>query len=358
MNPRFGTLLSLLLSLWLLSACSSEASPDSVERPDPTVDQDAQVDTSHEQVPPDDPPDEHGEEDEPASEEPHPPEVDEALARRAAEAHDQRFGPPPVFEEGTQEVLDPFEGVRILQRTTTTPRPLRYWVVFVDPRADGIGYRVTPSNGDAPRHTTRQTAVDFAEEHGVQVAINAHFYIPWPVEDDYADLLGLAVNAGEVVAPFRDEWEHALVIDAEGAPAMVTWDRSAGSATATEPAVDIAYAVGGRELVLTAGENTGTWLENHPRTIAGIHEDGHLVFLLVDGRQGRRSQGVTTPEAGEILLSLGVPDALNLDGGGSTTLVVADPEVRVLNSPVGALLPGTLRDNGSHLGVYARPWAR
>ena len=50
----------------------------------------------------------------------------------------------------------------------------------------------------------------------------------------------------------------------------------------------------------------------------------------------------------------GVTDALSLDGGGSTTLAIADPVPRVVNVPVGLQdAPGTLRPVGSNLAVFA-----
>jgi cell division septation protein DedD len=60
----------------------------------------------------------------------------------------------------------------------------------------------------------------------------------------------------------------------------------------------------------------------HPRTAAGVATDGTLVLLVVDGRWPEHGLGMTLEELARELVSLGVRDALNLDGGGSTTLVV------------------------------------
>jgi hypothetical protein len=59
-----------------------------------------------------------------------------------------------------------------------------------------------------------------------------------------------------------------------------------------------------------------------PRTLAGVRADGSLVFVTVDGRRSGWSAGVTLPEAARLMRSLGARDALNLDGGGSTSMVV------------------------------------
>lgn len=63
--------------------------------------------------------------------------------------------------------------------------------------------------------------------------------------------------------------------------------------------------------------------DRHPRTALGLKADGKtLVLVVVDGRQPRRSAGMTFPELGELMKSLGCVEAMNLDGGGSSTMVV------------------------------------
>ena len=68
----------------------------------------------------------------------------------------------------------------------------------------------------------------------------------------------------------------------------------------------------------------------HPRTFVGFDKDSTRLFLcVVDGRQ-ERSLGMNFQEMGDFLLSLGVWNAINLDGGGSTTMVIHD---KIVNSP-------------------------
>jgi hypothetical protein len=70
--------------------------------------------------------------------------------------------------------------------------------------------------------------------------------------------------------------------------------------------------------------------ELHPRTAVGLRADGTWVFVVVDGRQPQISIGINLKDLAELLLSLGCVDALNLDGGGSSTLVY---QGRTVNSP-------------------------
>jgi exopolysaccharide biosynthesis protein len=68
----------------------------------------------------------------------------------------------------------------------------------------------------------------------------------------------------------------------------------------------------------------------NPRTLAGVTADGRLVLVTIDGRRRGWSAGVSLVEAARVMRSLGARDALNLDGGGSTTMTVRG---RVVNRP-------------------------
>ncbi|NLA06497.1 MAG: phosphodiester glycosidase family protein, partial [Firmicutes bacterium] len=67
-----------------------------------------------------------------------------------------------------------------------------------------------------------------------------------------------------------------------------------------------------------------------PRTGVGVTYDGNLLLAAVTGRQAYHSIGVTLEELANIMLELGAKDAMNLDGGGSSTMVVRD---FVMNTP-------------------------
>lgn len=74
-----------------------------------------------------------------------------------------------------------------------------------------------------------------------------------------------------------------------------------------------------------------------PRTAVGYTKDNHVILLVADGRQAA-SQGLTLPELAKILLDLGCIEAMNLDGGGSSQMAVAN---QLINLPEG--------------GTYMRP---
>jgi len=68
----------------------------------------------------------------------------------------------------------------------------------------------------------------------------------------------------------------------------------------------------------------------HPRTAVGVRADGRVLLVTVDGRQPEMSVGMTIAELASLLIELGAVEAVNMDGGGSTAMVVRG---RVVNSP-------------------------
>ncbi|NMB47013.1 MAG: phosphodiester glycosidase family protein [Firmicutes bacterium] len=102
----------------------------------------------------------------------------------------------------------------------------------------------------------------------------------------------------------------------------------------------VAHAVGGGPRLLRGGELAITAEEERfqpditrgraPRTALGITASGELLLMTVNGRQDNISIGMTLEELAELMLNLGAVEAMNLDGGGSSTMVVRGI---VLNAP-------------------------
>ena len=67
------------------------------------------------------------------------------------------------------------------ERVETQPRPLRMHVAQIDLRAPGIRFKVSPPGGD--REVIRQSTLDFLKQERAQLAINGHFFLPFPSED-------------------------------------------------------------------------------------------------------------------------------------------------------------------------------
>lgn len=74
----------------------------------------------------------------------------------------------------------------------------------------------------------------------------------------------------------------------------------------------------------------------HPRTAVGFNADSTIVyFVTVDGRQPGLSAGMSLYELADFMISFGISDAVNLDGGGSTTMVVHNHPVNSPSDPGG-----------------------
>ena len=86
---------------------------------------------------------------------------------------------------------------------------------------------------------------------------------------------------------------------------------------------DIQEAVGGRVRLMTNGNvlpQTVTALE--PRTAIGVKDDNVVYILVADGRNFWYSNGMRYAEMGAVMKALGAKNAINLDGGGSSTFII------------------------------------
>lgn len=180
-----------------------------------------------------------------------------------------------------------------------------------------------------------------------------------------SDIVGLSISDGVVVSPVR---EHG----GRGDPALVVRrDHSVKIGYLTK--ADLAQAeealagVGGGEgdtlpgtLLVQDGSNLGSTARvqptvRHPRTAIGVSADGKtLIIAVIDGRQPGYSAGMTLPELGELMIKLGARDAINLDGGGSSSLVYGPVGgERIVNKPS----DGKFRAVANHFGVRIKSGA-
>ena len=67
-----------------------------------------------------------------------------------------------------------------------------------------------------------------------------------------------------------------------------------------------------------------TYTQRHPRTAIGTDKEGNVYLVVVDGRSKGNAEGVTITELTKICAWLGMCDAINLDGGGSSSMWTAE----------------------------------
>jgi hypothetical protein len=253
-----------------------------------------------------------------------------------------------------------FAGVTYAREIRDEPRPLVIHVVSVELDAPGVGFLVTPSDGDPSQDQplrARKTS-QFLAEFGAQVAVNGGFFQPWhsdspwdyyPHVGDPVGAIGFTSSRGIAYAPDKPDWPTLYLAEDNRA----SFDRPIGG---------VYNAISGQPLLVQAGKIVsqspcGVYCRTpHPRTAIALDRDARrLLIVVVDGRQPNYSEGVTLTELSEIILTYGGYTALNLDGGGSTTLVMeeASGQPRLLNSPIDNRIPGRERPVGNHLGVFA-----
>jgi hypothetical protein len=241
-----------------------------------------------------------------------------------------------------------FRGIDRCDVTHKPPSSLALHAARIELEAPGIGLVTTPSNGEAPGETNAMRPSIFLVSQKCQLAINASPFDPVAQNaGEPQEILGLSISDGELVSKPHPTYESLIV----------TKNRKARVVTPPYPTDNIECGIGGFSTILAGGELKGDEGDRHPRTAAGVSKDGKFLYLLViDGRQIGYSMGASTRETAEWMAWLGAYDALNLDGGGSTTMVIEDKEkgALVVNRPIHNGIPGQERFVGNCLGVFAQ----
>lgn len=215
-------------------------------------------------------------------------------------------------------------------------------------------------SGGEGRATTSRMVLE--TEEPVLAAVNADFFTP------EGATVGTEVVAGRVTAsasrptfawhPDEGPWMGIAAADAGGVD--VGWRVAAAGDGETE-------AVGGFPDLIDDGARVGD-LEvgtrptfaaaRHPRTAVGFDTASEVLWLVVvDGRQLPHSAGMSLPELADLLTNLGADEAMNLDGGGSSAMVIEGRPVNRPSDPTGeravANALALVRD-GSQCGPGAR----
>ena len=255
----------------------------------------------------------------------------------------------------------PFRGVTHITRTETVPRSVTMHIVTIDLSTPGLRFKLTPPGGT--RETRRQTTLAFLNQERAQIALNAHFFLPFPSADLNADLIGLAASEGKVYSKCEqpvqsyalvanapainfDRENRATIVHCEDEPAGL-WNTLSGSAqivtngVVTIPVYKDATHPNGQLTANADYSNARSWYDlPRARTAIGLTRDSRtlVLFTVEAGRNGETS-GMTVGEAANLLLKdYGVYNALNLDGGGSTSLAVGGTRVTAGAREVGSSL--------------------
>ena len=227
----------------------------------------------------------------------------------------------------------------------TTPEAFAIHVLRVDLQSKAIQVDAVIADdpdGSGPAEAALTNPIELAKRAKVLAAVNANAFAGLP------DTTGKSSH----------EWHEGMAVNIAGMAAHDGVTRSAGG---DSMAVDVTFGIdtNGRPYIGPAPTTTAleeavnAWsfrmVEDgvpipkpdagvrHPRTTVGVDRTGRWLYIVVvDGRQDGYSVGMTPREVSDLMIRLGAHHAANLDGGGSSIMMVAkDGVLQIVNRPSG-----------------------
>jgi exopolysaccharide biosynthesis protein len=204
-------------------------------------------------------------------------------------------------------------------------QPMKIFILELDLNTNNLRLKAgTPNNKST---FSKQTVSEIARSQDtvgnrVLVALNGDFYNSSGIPQSVLYKNGVAIKA-----QFCDLCTFLAVDDLNKA-SIISKDIS------FDP-LKIKEAVGGYHWLIKNSQKVPQGdISIEPRTAAGIAPNNMVYFIIVDGRQATYSNGVSFGNLSDIFFALGVKEAINLDGGGSSTLVIKEnTDWRVKNKP-------------------------
>lgn len=255
-------------------------------------------------------------------------------------------------------------------------RLLKGAIIRVDLKAKGLKFTGTPRapkelwgkpmpdhkppNGRSPDiiRTERQTTPNFLKQcrkpkneggRGLNmiVAVNSTPWTPWeaPYTFKYANPPGLDISDGVIVVDNPNQYPALFVVWKDG-------HVSIEDKIPAEKRGQIWLCHTGFAIWLKDGKPVPGDGARHPRTAYGISQNGRYLYILaLDGRQNGWSNGANAQEVTEIMQDAGAWDAINMDGGGSTTLCYWNEKE---NSVSVLTKLKYFRPTGMNIGIYIK----
>ena len=245
-----------------------------------------------------------------------------------------------------QEVLDLFPdqpgSLICWTEVRKEPRPLRIHnlrVALNAPELEVISLPAEDPDGAGPAESQLKQPTDLFRKFQALAAVNANAYsglsgditgLPDWLPGHPIDIHGMVVSQRKMISPFENK-RTPFWIDRQRKPHI-----------GDPPTVDdVAEAVSDWFSPLLMDSRIVPDSSDqalHPRTALGYDRTGTwLLLVVVDGRQRGFSEGVSLYELAQILQSQGCSHSINLDGGGSSIMLIREPgkDVRTINSPSG-----------------------
>ncbi|XZE37055.1 phosphodiester glycosidase family protein [Pirellulaceae bacterium SH501] len=240
------------------------------------------------------------------------------------------------------------DGVQYSYEERKSPRPLRIHRLTFDlsQHSIPIGISAAPDpDAEGPAEISLKSPDRHAKDSGFLAAINTNAWTMLPdpktgespgyVVDGHADVKGWAYNGTRLVSP-PEKGYWTVWQDSDGRVRI-----ESAAPEEAKSRTEVRWAVAGFGGILKDGKKIVKPSNVlHPRTALGVsHQGQRMVWLVVDGRQPKVSEGVSEEELAELMLESGCEDAVNLDGGGSSILLMTNEkgQLRIANRPSGLL---------------------
>jgi exopolysaccharide biosynthesis protein len=213
------------------------------------------------------------------------------------------------FKSESSKVQD---GIRLIEHQCDDPL-YRAFIVEIDLTRKSFGFFVTPYK------MRRKATSEFAGKIDALVAVNGGF---WEEQG------GFTVSAGERWPKWGDTDSSTVIGFGGYEDGKRKVDIRPTKEVLGKTPDWMRHALTGIPMALEKGEpvkslDKNVWKHRHPRTALGLSKSGDTFFMAaVDGRQGGWSWGLNTYQLGQLFRQVGAYEALNLDGGGSTTMVI------------------------------------
>lgn len=235
-----------------------------------------------------------------------------------------------------EKISDVIDGVTYTYQLYTDPSgaPYRTYVLKIDPSK---AYLYMGSTSDGYEYSlsgfTKQNVMQHmtsAKENGIIpiAGVNADFF---DISGDYHPR-GLTIKEGKLISNVGTRPWCGFTYDGK----FVCGE----SSQYKNYKDDLRTAVGASHVLVSNGLpgelNIGTEFSDtqHPRTLAGVTEDGTIILAVIDGRQPTKSNGASLARCTSFMMSHGAYNAVNLDGGGSSCMVVEqNGAYKTMNSP-------------------------
>ena len=240
----------------------------------------------------------------------------------------------------------PYAEVRVEQRALQNPAQ-QIWVARIDLRAPDVEVRVAAGgadpDGDGPYQTTLLPLSEIAARERFEVAINGDFFVARATVD--GEGAGSGYTRGKWGGARGPAVTDGWVWSKGDKPRPLIWFDAAKNArieTLSSVPDTARQVIAGSDILVRGGQivaqNQSAFSQTrHPRTAVGLTDAGQTLILVVaDGRDAARADGLSLDELARLMADLGCADALNLDGGGSSEMLLRDPksgQLRVLNRP-------------------------